>query len=426
MNQGFYHRHTLSNGIRVVCEEVPYVRSVSLGVWVAAGSRYEAEGQGGISHLIEHLLFKGTEGRSAKDIAEAMDSVGGQLNAFTSKENTCYYTRVLDQHFDLAVDLLSDMILRSVIDPKELEKEKNVIIEEIKMYEDAPDEVVHDLFSQTIWPDHPLGKSIVGTAPVIRTLSRDDILNYFHTLYTPERIVLAAAGNLKAEMIVQRLEQAFGGQKLAREPLTKGAAEQSPQARSGRAVREKDIEQLHLCVGSVGVPQDHDDTYPLFILNNCLGGGPSSRLFQEIREECGLAYSVYSYLSSYKDSGTFTVYAGMSPDQAEAVAEIVFEQLRQIKDVGLGEAEVRRSKEQIKGQMVLSMESISNRMTRLGRSELSLGRVLSPDQIIAKIEAVDAESLARVAARISEGPMTLSAVGPKGRMSALENLRLTV
>ncbi len=426
MNQGFYHRHTLSNGIRVLCEEVPYVRSVSIGVWVGAGSRYELAEQAGISHLIEHLLFKGTERRSAKDIAETMDSVGGQLNAFTAKETTCYYARVLDQHLNLAVDLLSDMVFHSVIDPNELDKEKGVIIEEIKMYEDAPDELVHDLFAQAIWPQHPLGRSIVGTAPVIKSLTRDNIIDYFQAHYSPERIVLSAAGNLKLESLIEVLETAFGGISPVTGARRAASGEEPPVVLPSRCVRTKDIEQVHICLGNVGVPQDHEDMYPLYILNNCLGGGPSSRLFQEIRECRGLAYSVYSYLSSYKDSGVFAVYAGMSPDQTAQVVEITLDQLREIKERGLSEGEVRRSKEQMKGQLVLSMESISNRMSRLGRSELTLGRVLSPDQVIAKIDAVTPQDLARVAERILSRPLTLSAVGPQGKMPEVSGLNLTI
>lgn len=424
LNRGFYHRADLPGGLRVLIEPIPYVRSVAVGVWVAAGSRFEEPSQAGVTHLIEHLLFKGTERRSAQDIAEAIDAVGGQLNAFTSKEHTCYYCRVLDEHFELALDLLSDMLLRSRFDPEELDREKGVVLEEIKMYEDAPDELVHDLFTQTIWPDHPLGRNIVGTAPVLSALSRDDILSYFRAHYRGHSVVISIAGNVAVEPAVEAVGRHFADLWCHGDdpPAAPDGASRPPLAHPGKLQRGKDTEQVHICLGSQGVPQDHDDSYPLFVLNNCLGGGASSRLFQEIREKRGLAYSVYSYLSSYRDAGLFTVYLGTSPAQSERGIEIVLAEIERVRRHGLAPAELHRAKEQMKGQLVLSLESVSNRMSRLGRSEITLGRVLSPDEVIAKIDAVTLEDTVRVADAVLSGPLVAVAVGPAGKLPRLDRL----
>lgn len=420
MVAGPYIKERLPNGLRVICEEIPYVRSVTAGIWVGAGSRYEEENSG-ISHFIEHLLFKGTSTRSAREIAETMDSVGGQLNAFTSKEHTCFYARVLDQHFSVAVDLLSDMVLRSRFDPDDIAKEKGIIVEEIKMYEDAPDELVHDLFAQNIWAEHPLGRNIVGSAGIINSLSRQDVLKYFKEHYTPDNIVVAVAGNVSPARVVEEVGRAMGGMTGKGAPVN----QPSPAVRPGVSVKTKDLEQVHICLGTRGVPQDHDDMYPLYVLNNTLGGGQSSRLFQKIREERGLAYSVYSYLSSYRDAGLFTVYAGMSPQYAEEVVDIILRELGSVRDRGLTDDELRRAKEQMKGQLMLSLESTSNRMSRLGRSELALGRILSPDEVIEKLNAVEMGDIRRLTSELlDEGKLALSAVGPAPETLSSRQLRI--
>lgn len=422
LNAGFYHRARLENGLRVLVEPIPYVRSVAVGVWVEAGSRYERPDQAGLTHFIEHLLFKGTETRSAQDIAEQIDAVGGQLNAFTSKEHTCYYCRVLDQHLELGLELLADMLLHSAFDPVELEKERGVVIEEIKMYDDAPDELVHDLFSQAAWPNHPLGRNIVGTVPVVSALSRDDVLDYFRTHYRGDSVVVSVAGNVDPSAAVDAVSRHFHA--LEGSPAgARGAAEDPPPvACHGVATRARDTEQVHICIGSRGVPMDHDDSYPLYVLNICAGGGASSRLFQEIRERRGLAYSVYSYLSSFRDAGLFSVYLGTSPAHAERGIDIVRAELGRLRRDGLTAAELARAKEQMKGQLVLSLESVSNRMSRLGRSEVTLGRVLSPDEVIAKIDAVTLEDVRRVGEMVLNGPLAAAAVGPAGRLPDLSRL----
>ncbi len=423
VNRGFYHHETLPNGIRVLVEDISYVRSVTVGIWVAAGSRFEEARQVGITHLIEHLLFKGTERRTAREIAESMDAIGGQLNAFTSKEHTCYYARVLDQHLQEALDLLSDMLLNSRFDAEDLNREKGVVLEEIKMYEDAPDELVHDLFAGAIWTNHPLGRNIVGTAPIVSSLERRDILEYFRQHYVPANVVVSIAGNVREGTAVDLVSRYLGEMRAVADqrPAEWGVP---PQARSGLNIRDKDIEQVHLCLGTMGVPQDHDDMYPLYVLNNCLGGGPSSRLFQEIRESRGLAYSVYSYLSSYRDAGLFAIYAGTSPDNSAQVVELTLNEIRRLKREGLTREELHRAKEQMKGQLMLSLESTSNRMTRLGRSELTLGKVYSPDEVIEKVEAVTMEDTVSLAERLLDGTLTLAAVGPPQKDTGLAEVEL--
>lgn len=406
----FYRKETLESGLRILTEEIPYVRSVSVGVWVSSGSRFERPELNGVSHFIEHLLFKGTKNRSAKAIAETIDGLGGQLNAFTSKEHTCYFVKVLDEHFSVALDVLADMLQNSLLQPTDIDKERGVIVEEIKMYEDVPDDLVHDLFAQTVWATHPLGKAIVGTAEVISGLHRNHIADYLSSHYTADRIVIAAAGNIRHQEAVETIVQAFSG---LRGTAGERYGLEAPRMDRGINIRRKDIEQVHLCIGGKGVPQDHDDAYPLHVLSTILGGGSSSRLFQEIREERGLAYSVFSYQSSFRDAGLFTVYAGMSPAYLGQVIELILAEMSRIVESGVTEEEVIRAKEQMKGQLVLSLESTSNRMSRLGRSELSLGKILSPDQVIEKIDGVSRDGVHRLARELLvPGTLSLSAVGP--------------
>lgn len=416
----YYERHTLPSGLRILVEQIPHVRSVSVGVWVGAGSRFETEDEAGITHLIEHMLFKGTERRTARAIAEEMDAVGGQLNAFTAKEHTCYYARVLDEHFDLALDLLADMLLHSRLDEGELEREQGVIIEEIKMYEDAPDELVHDLFSEAIWPEHPLGRTIVGSVETVKSMRRPDLIMYMDRFYRPANTVIAVAGNVKADDVFRKVGAAFASFQGGRGSDASVASTTPPVTATGRILRAKDTEQVHLCLGGQGTAQEEPDMYPLLVLNTALGGGPSSRLFQEIRETHGLAYSVYSYLSSYRDSGIFTIYAGTGVERCEDVITMMLDELQRLAESGLSDDELQRAKDQMKGQMMLSLESTSNRMSRLGRSELTLGRVLAPSEVLAKIDAVTKEEAAAVAAKMFTQPLTLTAVGPAACIEQLE------
>lgn len=400
---------TLPGGLRLVVEEIPHVRSVTVGVWVGAGSRYEAPAEAGITHFIEHLLFKGTERRSAKQIAEEVDALGASLNAFTAKEYTCYYAKVLDEHLDTALDLLADMLLHSVFDAAELEKERGVVLEEIKMYEDTPDELVHDLLTEQAWHGHPLGRVITGTTDSVAGFSRAQILEYFRRYYTAGNTVVAIAGNVQTDAAEQAVRRWFTGLPEGRAPLDGSPAHLQP----GRLLRERETEQVHLCLALPGVPQDDDAMYPLYVVNTILGASSSSRLFQEIRENRGLAYSVYSYLSAHRDSGLLTVYAGCGDESAPTVLELVLEQLAAIAAGDITAAEVERAKAQMKGQLVLGLESTSNRMNRIGRSLLSRGRVLTLDEVLGKLSAVTPDAVNRLARELTaDRRVALAAIGP--------------
>lgn len=405
-----YRKEILPNGVRIVTEEIPYIRSVAIGIWVGVGSRDEDEHNNGVSHFIEHLLFKGTKNRTAKQIAEALEAVGGQLNAFTTKEYTCYYARALDEHFDLAVDILSDIFFNSLFDPKVIDTERNVILEEIHMYEDSPDELIHDLFAQVIWQGHPLGRPILGTMATVSSLTHADIINYFQKHYVPEDVVIAVAGRVEHAAVMDKLSPVFGA--WERERVPKNA--EAPVARATTVMSEKKTEQIQICLGTPGVAQTDDRLYILHVLNNVLGGGVSSRLFQEIREERGLAYSVYSYHSAYRDSGLFSIYAGTSPNNMEMVLELIMEEISKIKREGITQAEIERTKNQIKGNLYLGLENVNSRMSRLGKSELCYGRIISPDEVIAKIEKVTADDLINLAREMfNVNKFALATIGPK-------------
>lgn len=415
----FYQKTTLPGGLRVITEEIPHVRSASVGVWVGAGSCGEPPAISGVSHFIEHMLFKGTRSRTAKQIAQAIDGRGGALNAFTSREHTCFYAKVLDEHLPLAIDVLSDMVLHSLFESEEIEKEKGVITEEIKMYDDVPDDIVHDLFSAAMFPGTALGRPIVGTAETVGALTRETILGYRDAHYTAPNIVVAAAGRLSHEQVVGDVARCFGElERLSRRGPAPELCEVASEPPNGpRAlVRAKETEQAHLVVGMRGLHADHEENYALHLINTVLGGGASSRLFQEIREERGLAYSVYSYQTSYRGTGEFGVYAGVSPAVLEQVLGLVLQAYEQMGRHGLSEAELSEAKEQLKGQIMLGLESTSGRMTRLGRGELLLGRVLSPDQIIERINKVTTDQVGDLAGRLFlQEPKVLSLVGPVRR-----------
>ncbi len=402
-------KETLPNGVRIVTEEIPHVRSVSIGLWVGAGSRDEGQDNLGISHFIEHMLFKGTAKRSSKDIAEALEAVGGQLNAFTTKEYTCYYAKILDEDLELAVDILSDMFFNSKFEPKEIEKEKNVVVEEIKMYEDSPDELIHDIFTQTIWSGHPLGMPILGHADSIESMSHEKIIQFMRRHYTPENLVIAVAGKIDHAKVCHKLAGVFGGlQGNGRRIL-----EQKPTTKPHVKHVAKDVEQTQIVLGVPGLAQDDPLIYPLHILNNILGGGLSSRLFQEIREERGMAYTVYSYHSTFVDSGLFAVYAGTSPKNSEEVLRCILAELAKLKREGITEGEMDRTKAQIKGSLYLSLESVSSRMSRLGKTELCFNRIITPEEVIDKINQVTLADVQEIAALLFKpDEFTLTTIGP--------------
>lgn len=379
-----YCKTTLPNGIRVVSETIPYIKSVTLGVWVGTGSRSEQDYNHGISHFIEHLMFKGTEKRTAKELAEEVDAVGGQVNAFTAKEHTCYYIKVLDTHLDLAVDILSDMLCSSKFDEEDIQREREVVLEEVHMYEDAPDELVHDIHLGKLWAGHRLGSSILGSRESITQFDRARVLEYYQKFYTADNIVIAAAGNFSQEVLLELVERHFGamsGQKTI-VPAVKPVF--TPQ----RSTHEKDTEQVHFCLSVPGVAQYAPEIYPIHIVNNILGGGISSRLFQSIREERGLAYSVYSYQSNYSDSGLLSIYAGTRPNNIAQVIELIWDNIHKLQQTSISVRELTKTKEQLKGSLLLGLESSSSRMSRLGKMELSIRRHITLDEVIEKIDKV--------------------------------------
>lgn len=414
-----YQKTVLPNGVRIITEEIEHVRSVSVGLWVGAGSRDEKEGYEGISHFIEHMLFKGTKNRTARDLAESLEAVGGQLNAFTTKECTCFYAKVLDEDMDLAMDVLNDMFFESLFDEVEIEKEKKVVIEEIKMYEDSPDEIIHDVFSEQVWSDHPLGKPILGSEESIRDLNREKIMTFLGQHYAPDNLVIALAGKLKHEEVLKKLTPIYGKFKRGGKRVLEG----TPTGHQVHKMITKDTEQMHLVLGVPGLGQDDDDIYPMHIVNSILGGGLSSRLFQEIREQRGLAYSVFSYHSTYVDSGMFAIYAGTTPSNSTEVVECILAEVLDIKKNGITATELERTKAQIKGGLYLGLESASSHMSRLGKTELSYDRVVSPEEQVEKLESVTLEDIIRVINRLwKKDILSLVMIGPSGHEVNLETL----
>lgn len=403
-------KNQLNNGVRIITEKVPGVRSVALGIWVGTGSRYEDESNSGISHFIEHLMFKGTKKRTASDIAESLDSVGGQLNAFTTKEYTCYYAKTLDEHVDLAIDVLTDMFFNSQFQEQAIEKERGVIEEEIRMYEDTPDELIHDLFVQTVWPDHPLGKPILGSIESLQHITRDRIITYIQRNYVPNRIVVAVAGSIEHQAMQDKLKAIFEkmenkGQQLPVNPPVHASTKVNNIYRK--------TGQVQICLGTKGLSQQDDRLYSVYIINNVLGGGLSSRLVQSIREERGLAYSVFSYHTAFCDTGLFAFYAGTSPTKYDEVIRLFMQEIKRIVNEGITEKELKKTQEQIKGSIYMGLESVSSRMTRLGRTELCLNKVITPEEVVAKTFAVNLEDVNRVAKELfAEREFSLSTIGP--------------
>lgn len=414
-----YQKMVLANGVRIITEEIEHVRSAAVGIWVGAGSRDENEGYEGISHFIEHMFFKGTEHRSARALAESLEAVGGQLNAFTTKEYTCYYAKILDEDLDLAIDVLSDMFFCSLFDEKEIEKEMNVVIEEIKMYEDSPDELIHDIFSEYVWNDHPLGKPILGTEESIKSLSREKIMTFLSEHYAPDNVVIAVAGKIKHDDVVAKLTNQFGTFKRGGRRILEG----TPVGQTIERYQKKDTEQMHILLGVPGLGQDDDEIYAMHIFNNILGGGLSSRLFQEIREQRGLAYSVYSYHSTYVDTGLFAIYAGTSPNNTKEVIECILRELKGIAEQGITAEELERTKAQIKGGLYLGLESVSSRMSRLGKTELTYNRVLSPEEVVEKLEKVTLADVLRLIRRLwQRDKISIMTLGPSGHEVVLADI----
>jgi len=382
----------LPSGIVVLTEQMPQVRSVSIGVWVKVGSRYEPAERAGISHFIEHLLFKGTQSRSAEEIAQAIDGVGGTLDAFTSRENTCLYAKVLGEDLPLAVDLLSDLLLRPRLDPGDIEKERRVVQEEIKMVEDDPDDLIHDLFAQQLWPDHPLGRPVLGFRQSLQGLTRQDILDHLRDFYQPDRVIVAAAGDLEHGRVAELVHAAFGAWRGRAIP-TNGS---SPTSCHTIRHEERGSAQLHLVLGAEGLPYNHTNRYAFYMLNAILGSSMSSRLFQEIREKRGLAYSIYSYQASYQEAGLLAVYAGTSTEAYPQVVELIRAEFARLRQGPVDLDEFHRAKAQLKGNLLLGLESTSSRMTRLAKTEIYFGRYFDLDDIIRGIDGVSPETFAEL------------------------------
>jgi len=407
---GEYRRTTLPNGIRLVTEWIPHVRSVAVGVWVDTGSRHEPGDRIGISHFIEHLVFKGTETRSAEDIARAVDSVGGQMDAFTTKEHTCFYVTVLDEHLPLAADLLADVLLRPRFDAGDIEREKTVVLQEFGMVDDTPDDVIHDLFAERVWPHHPLGRPILGDRKVVQGLDRDTVLRYFRTEYCPERITIAAAGHVRHEQLVDLLGSRFLD---FRQPIPSRASDRPVLATSLDLV-ERPLEQVHFILGGQGLEHGSLERYALHLLNTVFGGSMSSRLFQVVREREGLVYSIHSGNVAFRDGGLFYVYAGTEPAHFRRVVELTLQEFRSLRAHGITDDELRRAKDHLKGSLMLSLESTGSRMTRIAKQELYFQRSFTFDEILADIERVTPGEVRALGERLLSGPLSLVALGPKG------------
>ena len=398
----------LDNGLRILTERMTQVRSISIGVWLTRGSRHETAERGGIAHFVEHMLFKGTATRSAEDIAQQIDSIGGQLDAFTAKEYASYYIKVLDEHLPLAIDILSDIVRNPAFSPDDLEREKKVVVEEIKMVEDTPDDLVHELFTQGFWEDHPLGRPILGTKETVESFNSGLLRSYFSSVYTAKNLIVSAVGNLEHARVRDLVQEKFGSLTEAGEP----ALDEAPRVVPRILIRNKELEQSHVCLGVGSYPQNHDDRYASYVLNTLLGGSMSSRLFQNVREKRGLAYAVFSGLSAYRDAGSFTIYAGCSNEAVGQVIDLCVEELKGVKLAPVPDAELQRSKDHLKGSLMLSLENTASRMSHLARQEIYFDRQFGLDETLQGIERVTAADVQRVASDLfGNGSLSATVLG---------------
>jgi len=411
---GKYNKTILQNGIRVVSEKIPWVSSVCVGAWVDVGSRDENQKESGLSHLIEHMLFKGTKRRSAKQIALALESIGGSLNAFTGRENTCYYAKVLDENLDSAIDLLSDILKNPLFDPVDFKKEKRVIIEEIKDAEDTPSDLVFDFFTEALWKNQTLGEPILGTVESVKRIKRTNLLAYFKRNYIPPKIVICASGNLSHENLVKMVRKKFDKNFRAFSfHRTDPKIEKKPIPYTRKMVTEKEIAQTHICIGFPAFDFNHPQKYPALVLSNILGGGMSSRLFQTVREKLGVAYNIYSFFDFYIDSGIFGVYLGTNQKNTQLAVEAVLREFSKIKNDRLPKTELKNAKYQLKGNLILGAESISYRMSRLARHELYSQDYWSLKKSILAIEGVKAKEVKEVAEKILDSDkVCITILGP--------------
>jgi predicted Zn-dependent peptidase len=387
---------------------MPHVRSVSIGVWLARGSRHESLEQSGIAHFVEHMLFKGTSTRSAEDIAQTIDSIGGQMDAFTAKEYASYYFKVLDEHLPLAVEVLSDIVMNPAFSEVDIGREKKVVLEEIKMVEDTPDDLVHELFTESFWQGHPLGRPILGTKETVEALTQDGLRRYFASTYCAPNLIVAAVGNIDHQRVRDLVMRAFDGLPTQSAPVT----EAPPRVVPATLIRNKDLEQSHVCLGTNGYRQDHEDRYSSYVLNTVLGGSMSSRLFQNVREKRGLAYAVFSGLSAYRDAGSMTVYAGCANDAVGELIDVVIAELRRMKDEPLPHSELQRAKDHLKGSLMLNLESTSSRMSHLARQEIYFDRQFGLDETLEGVERVSADDVQRVARDLfADGALAATVLG---------------
>jgi predicted Zn-dependent peptidase len=414
-------KRVLPNGLVVITETMPHVRSVSVGIWVRNGSRREALEENGLAHFMEHMVFKGTERRSAESIAREMDSIGGMLDAFTSKEQICFNAKVLDEHLPIAFDVIADLVLRPKFDSEDVKKERQVVLEEIKMDLDNPEYLLHEIFTRGFWPEHPLGRPILGTRETVRHFSRESLRKRFRPWFAPDCLVLTAAGNVKHECILELAEREFGDLKPAGTLEDHGA----PYTHAPIHLETKrDLEQVHVCIGVPSFPLAHEGRFAVAVLNNLLGGGMSSRLFQNIREKLGLAYAVFSELTPYSDAGMMTVYAGTARETVGQVIDLVIQEFRDLKQKPVTEEELLRAKNHLKGSLMLSLESTSSRMANLARQELYFGRFYTLDEILASIGAVTREEVQSLAQQFFRPELiAVTVLGPLNGF-ALERSRL--
>lgn len=405
-----YFKEHLDNGIRVVAEQIPHVKSVSLGVWVEVGSRDEEDPLAGISHLIEHMFFKGTRRRTTEKIAQEIDQLGGELNAFTSRENTTFYIKVLDEHLSKAIHLIGDLFHHSLFVQAEIEREKQVVLQEIKTVEDDPEDLIHELHTRHIWKGNPLGRSILGNAKTVRQITRKDILSYLKRYYRPERIVIAVAGNFSPAFLVKQLNQVFGhSQTLSSYPNQREA----PRLNGRFLVKKKPLSQIHICLGLKGLPIVHHDRYAVYALNALLGGSMSSRLFQQIRERQGLVYSIYSHFSGFQDTGLFTIYAATNKKVVDKVLRLIVRGLDRLRNDGVERGEFVRTLTQMKGNVMLGLESTNSRMSRLARDEIYFGRYFTLKDTLREIESIKRRQIHRLAQELlGVHDMSLTILGP--------------
>lgn len=413
-----YKRHTLNNGIKVIYEHIPYVKSISIGVWVKSGSRYENTYNNGVSHFIEHMLFKGTKNRSSKQISEEIEALGGQLNAFTSRESTCYYVKILDSHYETGIDLLSDMIINPTFSNEEIEKEKSVVLEEISMYEDLPEDLVADIQFDSIWKDNTLSYPILGTEGTVSNFTRDMVVDYYKSRYTPCNTVISVVGNFNEKDLLDKINCCFS---TWDNKTNTDFKEDIPTLHKKVAVKNKPIEQVHVALTLKGYESGSKELYSLLAVNNYFGSGTSSKLFQSIREYKGYVYTIYSFPSSYKNSGIITIYFACNPVYLNDALELIKSEMKEIYINKIPSSEINKLKEQLKGNYILGLEGLSNTMFGIGKAELMLGKVNTPDEILEKIDSITKDDIDKTIEYVfSDGIISLAAVGPNIKQEDLE------